>query len=77
MIIYCTHTVGAIRDGREKKINIIISKIFRILALYSNILGIDIPLSILAMESWASWVGYRTEHIQRDANDKKRKQKVF
>jgi len=23
----------------------------------------DIPLSILVMESWASWVGYRTEHI--------------
>lgn len=38
-------------------------KIYGILALYSNILGIDIPLSILVMESWASWVGYRTEHI--------------
>lgn len=47
----------------EKRRETSFLKIFGILALYSNILGIDIPLSFLVMESWASWVGYRTEHI--------------
>lgn len=51
------------------------TKTHAILALCSNMLGVDNPLSILLKGTWPSWASYRTEHTCNINKKKEKKQK--